>query len=102
MKTVTVSTRLASEEADLLWTMARLEGCDRSTLIKSVLRRGMREIQTERACTAFRREEITVSKAAELAGLSLWDFLALADREKLSLHYGVEELEADLETLKLG
>jgi len=99
MKTVTVSARLEAEEADLLATMARLEGCDRSSLIKAVLRRGMREIRMERACTAFRKEEVTLSRAAELAGVGPWDFLALADREKLNLHYDVDELEADLETL---
>jgi predicted HTH domain antitoxin len=101
MKTVTVSARLEADEADLLAAMAHYEGCDRSTLIKTVLRRGMREIRMERACTAFRKEEITLSRAAELAGLGTWDFLALADQEKLNLHYDVDELEVDLKNLNL-
>jgi predicted HTH domain antitoxin len=101
MKTVTVSARLEAEEADLLRSIARMEGCELSSLIKTVLRRGMREIRMERACTAFRKEEVTLSRAAELAGIGAWDFLALAGREKLNLHYDVDELEADLKTLNL-
>ncbi len=37
-----------------------------------------------------------MGRAAEMAGVKVWDFLArMADRD-LELHYGVEELEADL------
>lgn len=101
MKTITISARLGADEADLLATMAHNEGCDRSTLIKAALRRGMHEIRMERACTAFRKEEITLSRAAELAEVGTWDFLALANREKLHLHYDLSELEADLNALNL-
>ena len=35
---------------------------------------------------ACRRGKVTLSRAAELAGLNPWDFLALMDSEKLELH----------------
>jgi hypothetical protein len=85
----TVSTRLDAQELALIQSLAELEGCDRATLIKSLLRKGM----------AFRAEEVTLSKAAELAGMDLWDFLALMETEKLDLHYDVADFEQDLSHL---
>lgn len=49
---------------------------------------------------AYRAEGITLSRAAELAGLSTWDFLALMPKEQLDLHYGVCEFEDDLQMLE--
>ena len=82
----TVSTRLDDQELALIQSLAELEGCDRATLIKSLLRKGMAHLRREQAVKAYRREEVTLSKAAELAGMDLWDFLALMETEKLELH----------------
>ncbi|MEI6675808.1 MAG: UPF0175 family protein [Verrucomicrobiota bacterium] len=98
--TSTVSTRLEAADLSLIQSLAELEGCDRATLIKSLVRNGLKNLRRERAVEAFRREEVTLSRAAELAGLSLWDFLALMDLERLELHYDVAELEEDLRDLK--
>ncbi len=95
----TVSTRLDKQDLALIKALAELEGCDRATLIKSLLRKGMVHLRREHAIRAFRREEVTLSKAAELAGLALWDFLALMESEKLELHYDVAEFEQDLAQL---
>lgn len=94
--TSTVSTRLDAADLSLIQSLAELEGCDRATLIKSLLRNGLKNLRRERAVEAFRREDVTLSRAAELAGLNSWDFLALMDSEKLEMHYGVAEFEEDL------
>ena len=97
--TSTVSTRLDSADLALIQTLAELEGCDRATLIKSLLRSGLHSLRRERAIQAYRRDEVSLSRAAELAGLSVWDFLALMSPEKLELHYDVAEFEEDLNAL---
>jgi len=97
--TSTVSTRLDPADLALIQALAELEGCDRATLIKSLLRNGLKNLRRERAVEAFRREEVTLSRAAELAGLKPWNFLALMDSEKLELHYDVAEFEEDLRAL---
>ena len=97
--TSTVSTRLDEQELALIQSLADLEGCDRATLIKSLLRKGMAHLRREHAVRAYRGEEVTLSKAAELAGLHLWDFIALMEQEKLELHYDVADFEQDLRHL---
>ena len=95
----TVSTRLDAQELALVQSLPELEGCDRATLIKSLLRKGMAQLRREQAVKAFRQEEVTLSKAAELAGMDLWDFLALMETEKLDVHYDVADFEQDLSHL---
>jgi len=97
--TSTVSTRLDKQDLALIKALAELEGCDRATLVKSLLRKGMAHLRREHAIRAFRRDEVSLSKAAELAGLDLWDFLALMESEKLDIHYDVADFEQDLSQL---
>ncbi len=99
MASSTVSARLDAEELKLLESLAELSGFDRSTLIKSLLRRGMKELRFEHAVEAYRKEAITLSRAAEVAGVPLWDFIALMKDENLELHYDVGDLEADVASL---
>lgn len=95
----TVSTRLNDSDVALIQSLAELEGCDRATLIKTVLRNGLDRLRRDRAVEAYRLEKVTLSRAAELAGLGLWDFLALMEPERLELHYDVTEFREDLERL---
>lgn len=99
MQTVTISARLNLNEAALLEEIAEIEGCDRSTLIKSVLRRGLREIRFERACEEFRKERATLSRAAQIAGLSQWDMLSAMKDEVRNIHYDVDEFQEDMKML---
>jgi predicted HTH domain antitoxin len=96
MPSTTISARLDTEEAALIESLAEEEGCDRSTLIKSLLRRGIRALRLEKAVASYSAEEMTLSRAAEVAGISIWDFMALMPAKKLDLHYDVVEFEEDL------
>ena len=96
MPSATISARLDLEEVKLLESLAEMSGFDRSTLIKSLLRKGMKELRLEQAIEAYRKERITLSRAAEVAGLSVWDFLAGMQEEGLELHYGVRDFDADM------
>jgi len=65
-------------------------------MTKSLLRRGMAELRLEQAVAAYREGRVTLNRAAEMTDLSVWDFLTRMDATGLSLHYGVEEFEEDL------
>ena len=100
MATTTVSTRLEEEECALLDSLAEREFLDRSALIKSVLRRGIRDLSLKHAMASYQAGEITLSKASELTGLSLWDLHDHMGRSDICLNYGAAELEDDLKTLE--
>ncbi len=97
MATVTLSTRLAKEEANKIDELAANLGLDRGAVLKQLIRKGLKEIQIERALDAYRRGTITLSRAAEIAELTLRDILLRLPEESVELNYDVEELRRDLE-----
>ena len=48
----------------------------------------------------FVTEEATLGQAAQTAGLSQADFLRELGQRRIPIHYGREELEADLEAVE--
>ncbi|MEI6219061.1 MAG: UPF0175 family protein [bacterium] len=96
MQTVTLSVRVPKAEADRWGQLARDAGIDRSTLLKQALRTGCASALFDRACTAYRSGEVTLARAAELAGVTLREMLLRLPQTGLELHYGVRDLEKDL------
>ena len=97
MATVILSTRLTEEDARKIDELAANLGLDRGALLKQLIRKGLKEIQTERALDAYRRGTITLSRAAEIAELTLRDILLRLPEESVELNYDVRELQRDLE-----
>lgn len=58
------------------------------------------DLKRELAIHLFREGKLSFGKARELAGLTVWDFHNLLGSRNILLHYGVEEYESDLATLK--
>jgi len=65
---------LPHETIKKLRELANREGKDRSTLIREILERGVKEKDLEHAVELYRRGQITSWKAAQLAGVSLRRF----------------------------
>jgi predicted HTH domain antitoxin len=97
MGTITLSTRLTSDEARKIDELAADLGLDRGALLKQLIRKGLKDIQTERALDAYRRGTITLSRAAEIAELSLRDILLRLPEESIELNYDVREFQRDME-----
>lgn len=98
MKTMTLSLRLNADEVKLLDEAANQDGLDRSSLLKRLLRRGYADYRYETACTAYRRGEVTLSRAAEMAGMSLYDLLTRFPANGLQLNLTTDDLRRELTT----
>ena len=60
----------------------------------------LEELTVELAVHLFARGRLGIGKAHELAGMSLWEFRQLLGSRRISPHYGLEELEHDVATLR--
>jgi len=58
-----------------------------------------RETALHLAIGLFVDEETTLGQSAEIAGMSQAEFLRVLGRRHIPIHYGVEELNADLATV---
>ncbi|EMA41196.1 hypothetical protein C448_12446 [Halococcus morrhuae DSM 1307] len=72
------------------------ERTDRSTAIKRLLERGLEGWRTETAIERYRDGELSLGRAAEFAGVSLWRFLDLLDERGVETNYTESDLESDL------
>lgn len=57
-------------------------------------------IQKLIALELFREKKVSLGKASEIAGLSVWEMMALLKEKKIPLNYSVEDFEKDLELLE--
>ena len=61
------------------------------------------DLKVEIAVHLYEQQRLSIGKARELAGMSLWEFRQLLASRRIHPHYDVEDLDEDLDTLrKLG
>lgn len=58
------------------------------------------ELRIEIAVYLYSQERLSVGKARELAGMSLWEFRQLLASRRISPHYDETDLDQDLSTLR--
>lgn len=56
-------------------------------------------IQKLVALELFREEKISLGKASQIAGLSVWEMMALLKEKKIPLNYSVEDFEKDMDLI---
>lgn len=95
----TISLRLPHETLKKLDEVADREYKDRSTLIRELLERGIREKDLDNAVELYRRGQATGWRAAQLAGVSLWNFYKTLTEKGILIQYSEHDLEEDLKAL---
>lgn len=94
----TISTRVPEELETELEAYLEAERLDRSTAVRKLLAEGLEEWRIEQALERFTEGDVSLSKAAELADLSVWEFTRLVEESDAAWVSG-EHLEADLDKL---
>jgi predicted HTH domain antitoxin len=92
----TISLRLPRETIKKLRELADKEGKDRSTLIREMLEHGVKEKRIDQAVELYRLGQVTGWKAAELSGVSLWNFYKALAEKGVLIQYSEHDLEEDL------
>ncbi|MCO6450842.1 MAG: UPF0175 family protein [Caldilineales bacterium] len=57
------------------------------------------ELKAELALHLFEQQKLSLGKARELSGMTIWQFMQLLGSRGVSIHYDITEYEQDLETL---
>ena len=94
----TISVRLPDELESELEAYLDEENLDRSTAVRKLLAEGLDAWRRDRAVEELAAGRITFSRAADLAGLSVWEFARLAKERDLTW-VADDHLESDLEEL---
>ena len=74
-----------------------VEQSDRSTTVRRLLARAIRDWKLEHAARHYGERRISLSRAALDAGVSLWEMMDYARASKVPVQYDLDDLEHDLE-----
>ncbi len=58
------------------------------------------ELKIELAVLLYQRGRLSIGKARELAGMSLWQFRQLLGSRQIGPHYGMDEYAEDVDALR--
>lgn len=94
----TISTRVPEELEAELDAYLEAERLDRSTAVRKLLAEGLEEWRRERAVERFTDGEVSLTRGAELADLSVWEFARFVE-ESDAAWVSSDHLAADLEEL---
>ena len=72
------------------------EKLDKSAIIRRLLARAVKDEKIEYALGSYRKKEISLARAAEIAGIPLADFLKIAAEQGIPMHYTKHDLLRDL------
>jgi predicted HTH domain antitoxin len=88
---------------DLYEAIERLrdeERLDRSTAVARLLERGVEDWRIDTAVRRYRDGDVSLGRAAEIAGVSLWRFLDIIKDRRVEVNYTEADLGTDLAALR--
>src|SRR3989344_6937106 len=100
MKTELVSARFETKDTEFLGEVARDEKTDKTTALKKIFSLGARQYRLEKAVRDYQAGRIGVGKAAENAGMSLWEMMEELKERNIANPLGEEEFAESLKNLK--
>ena len=91
-----VGIRMDDELLKKLDEMSNEESVDRSTLVRRLVRKGYELRKKEIAANKYKEGRITLSKAAEEAGITVWEMEKYLVESGYKSEYSVKDLEREM------
>lgn len=76
-----------------------VEQCDRSTTVRRLLSKAIRQWKLEHYARLYGEGKLTLARAAREAEVSLWEMIDYARTQKTPAQYDLEDLQRDLRTI---
>lgn len=92
----TICLRLSKETIEKLQDLSGREQKDRSTLIREIIDKGIKEKNIDYAISLYQQGKAIGMKAAKLADVSLWQFYKILNEKGILIQYSQKDLEEDL------
>lgn len=93
----TVSVRISEEEKAELDEVASLLEQDRSTTMRQALREGVETLRVRHAVERYQSTDVSVNEGARLAGVSIAEWLEIANEHGLTTQLDDNDLAFDAE-----
>lgn len=91
-----VGTRLPESVIFDLEKIEQAEQSDRSTVLRKLLHRAISDWKLEHYGQEYGQGRMTLARAAEEAGVSIWEMMDYVRQRKIPAQYTLEDLEQDM------
>lgn len=95
----TISVRIDDDTLRDLELLRKDAKADRSEVVRRLLDRAIRDAKLERAMQLLREGKVSIGKAAELAGTTLYEIVEAMPKHGVHLGYTMEDLRRDTKPL---
>ena len=95
-----IGIRLPKEILEKIEEISRDEKEDRSTIIRRLVIEGYLNFIKKKASEDYTKGRLTFSKAAKLAGLTLWEMEEYLVSQGFVSKYSIDDLEREIKLLK--
>ncbi len=75
METGVISARFAKDEIAVIEERARDEKTDKTTALRRIFDLGAKQYKLEKAVKQYSESKVSMGRAAELAGISIWEMM---------------------------
>ena len=75
MSTEMISARFAKDEIAVINERAKEEKTDKTTALRRIFSLGAKQYKLEKAVKQYSESKISIGRAAELAGVSIWEMM---------------------------
>ncbi len=96
-----IASRVPPGLVEYLKKYEQAENVDRSTAIRKLLQMGLDEWKKQNAVSLYRKNKITLARAAEEAGLSVREMMVYLRQGKIAIQYDVDDFETDMKGLEV-
>lgn len=93
---VQINIRVPKDVASDLDTLAEQEHLSRAELVRQILLDGLTQRKRMLALRLYREGRVSASRAAEIAGISLWEMMELIDQADAPNPYTLKEAVEDV------
>lgn len=100
MKSELISARLKKEEVAILDEVSKEEKTDKTTALRKIFALGAKEYMLEKAITQYQQGKISIGKAAEKAGISLWEMMDKLKEKNIANPLSEEDFRESLKNLE--
>jgi metal-responsive CopG/Arc/MetJ family transcriptional regulator len=97
---VTFTTRIEEDLAKAIDEVSKEEGIDRSTVIRRLLMKAVKEYLIDKSLEEYEQGKITLWQAATKCDMSVWEMVIEAKKREIHVPYTLEEFREDLKGLE--
>ncbi len=88
--------RLPAELLEELDALSRMLGTERSEVIREALRYGVKELRLRVALELYSKGKVSLGRAAEIAGITVWELYEELRRRGITIRYGLDRFKEEI------